>query len=225
MFSQVGIGTGAPASSALLELSTDSRGFLPPRLTTEQIKSIALPATGLMLYNLTTNKPCYFNATRWVYFDTSYVLPELGKFWGEGGGYVIWLDNSGLHGFIAAAADATSGAPYGCYGSNLPAAQGTAIGTGQPNTAFVSNVCGPGTAAKIADDFVSGGKSDWFLPSKDELNLIFLQRNSLPEISGSIYISSSQNNATTAWMQNLGDGTQVTISSTSLRYVRPMRAF
>lgn len=46
---------GYPDMSAILDLNTTYRGFLPPRLTTTQRNAISSPATGLMIYNTTTN--------------------------------------------------------------------------------------------------------------------------------------------------------------------------
>ena len=53
--SQVGIGTTTPDNSAILDVDSNSKGLLVPRLTTAQRNSIALPATGLLVFNTTTN--------------------------------------------------------------------------------------------------------------------------------------------------------------------------
>jgi len=65
-FSQVGIGTTAPNSSAALDVTSTNKGFLPPRMTTVQRDTIANPATGLQIYNTTTNTKDYFNGTAWI---------------------------------------------------------------------------------------------------------------------------------------------------------------
>jgi len=49
-----------PAPSAVLELYSESKGFLPPRLTTAQIDSIANPAVGLVVYDTDKNRLLYF---------------------------------------------------------------------------------------------------------------------------------------------------------------------
>jgi hypothetical protein len=64
----VGIGTAAPVSSAKLELSSTTQGFLPPRMSTTERLAIASPATGLMVYDTTLNQMAYFNGTLWVIF-------------------------------------------------------------------------------------------------------------------------------------------------------------
>ncbi|PIP62047.1 hypothetical protein COW99_00875, partial [Candidatus Roizmanbacteria bacterium CG22_combo_CG10-13_8_21_14_all_38_20] len=62
---QVGIGTGTPDASALVEISSTEAGFLAPRMTTAQRDAIASPASGLFLYNTTTNKYNVYNGTEW----------------------------------------------------------------------------------------------------------------------------------------------------------------
>ncbi len=65
-FSQIGIGTTTPNSSAALDVTSTTKGLLPPRMTTVQRDAIANPATGLQIYNTTTNTKDYFNGTAWV---------------------------------------------------------------------------------------------------------------------------------------------------------------
>jgi uncharacterized protein (TIGR02145 family) len=48
-FAQVGIGTTTPHTSALLDISSTTKGFLPPRMTTAQMNAITSPATGLLV--------------------------------------------------------------------------------------------------------------------------------------------------------------------------------
>jgi uncharacterized protein (TIGR02145 family) len=55
----VGIGTATPQSSALLDLSSTSSGFLPPRMTNSQMKAIVNPINGLTVYNTTLNCLAY----------------------------------------------------------------------------------------------------------------------------------------------------------------------
>ena len=58
-------------SSAVLNLVATNRGFLQPRMTTTQRDAIATPATGLSIYNTTTNTEDYYNGTTWVSLQTS----------------------------------------------------------------------------------------------------------------------------------------------------------
>ena len=56
----IGVGTSTPSASALMELSSTSRGFLPPRMTTTQRDLIVSPANGLVIFNTTTSVLNYY---------------------------------------------------------------------------------------------------------------------------------------------------------------------
>jgi hypothetical protein len=60
----VGIGTTANAA-ALLDVSSTTKGFLPPRMTGAQRDAISTPPAGLMVYNTTTNKLNFYNGSAW----------------------------------------------------------------------------------------------------------------------------------------------------------------
>lgn len=62
----VGIGTTSPNASALLDVSSTTRGFLPPRMTNAQMVAIATPAAGLVVYDTTNNKLNVYDGTNWV---------------------------------------------------------------------------------------------------------------------------------------------------------------
>ena len=53
-------------ASAVLEAVSTTKGFLPPRLTTTQKNAIASPAAGLMVYDTTLNRPCFYDGTNWI---------------------------------------------------------------------------------------------------------------------------------------------------------------
>ena len=84
-------------------------------------------------------------------------------------------------------------------------------------------------AGKYCLEFRGGGFDDWYLPSKDELNLAWANRNanglsSLLEFRGSEYYwSSTQNSANLAWRQRFSTGNQSTSSKTNSYRVRPVR--
>ena len=61
-----GIGTTTDETSAILNVSSTTKGFLPPRMTNAQMLAIATPASGLMVYDTTNNKLNYYNGTTWV---------------------------------------------------------------------------------------------------------------------------------------------------------------
>jgi hypothetical protein len=63
---RVGIGTASPAITALLDVSSTTKGFLPPRMTSTQRDAITSPALGLTIYNTTNNVLELHNGTGWV---------------------------------------------------------------------------------------------------------------------------------------------------------------
>jgi hypothetical protein len=64
---QVGISTTSitPDASSILELRSNNSGFLPPRMTRTERDAISSPATGLIIYNTTTNRLNYYNGNEW----------------------------------------------------------------------------------------------------------------------------------------------------------------
>ena len=142
------------------------------------------------------------------------------------GGIIFWLNGSG-GGLIAAPAD-DANVQWGCYGSALHA-DDTAIGTGTTNTNTILNAC---TTADIAAD-VCGDKSlsgytDWFLPSKDELNQMYLNKTAIGGFASALYHSSSEYSVSHHWQQHFGSGAQTktgyTRSATNIR-LRAIRDF
>ena len=62
----IGVGIAAPNASALIDMTSTTKGFLPPRMTTAQRSAIAAPATGLIVFNTTLGEPEYFDGTAWT---------------------------------------------------------------------------------------------------------------------------------------------------------------
>ena len=60
-----GVGTTTPVASAALDVTSTTKGFLPPRMTTGQRDAIASPASGLMVYNTDINDVNYYNGSNW----------------------------------------------------------------------------------------------------------------------------------------------------------------
>lgn len=73
----VGIGTTTPAASAQLDVSSTTKGLLPPRMTTAQRDLITTPAAGLVIFNTTTNGLEFRTSTAWVSLTTSSVTPAV----------------------------------------------------------------------------------------------------------------------------------------------------
>jgi hypothetical protein len=154
------------------------------------------------------------------------------------GGIVFYLDGNG-GGLIAAPTDQSTGAEWGCYGANISGADGTAIGTGAQNTIDIVNAnCSPYTpgnsiAANICANLTLGGYSDWFLPSKDELNLMYqnigqgnvLGLGNVGGFADNWYWSSTEYDNNLAWKQGFDYGGQDIDVKNDTDDVRPVRAF
>ena len=142
-----------------------------------------------------------------------------------GGGIIFYIDGTGQHGLISATSDQGTSTEWGCSGT-LIGGTGTAIGTGQANTTAIVNGCStPGIAARICDDLVLNGYSDWFLPSKDELNQMYIQKTVIGGFANEYYWSSSEYNAVYAWNQRFSDGYQGETNKLAPDYIRAVRAF
>ena len=53
-------------ASAILEVTSTDKGFLPPRMTTTEMNAIGTPASGLMVFDRTTSQWMGYNGTSWV---------------------------------------------------------------------------------------------------------------------------------------------------------------
>ena len=62
----VGIGTQSPHASAILDVSSTTKGFLAPRTTTVQRSAIASPAKGLLVYDTDLNSLYHYNGSAWA---------------------------------------------------------------------------------------------------------------------------------------------------------------
>jgi hypothetical protein len=150
------------------------------------------------------------------------------------GGVIFYLNGNG-GGLIASPSDQST-VVWGCSGT-LVGADGTAIGTGAQNTIDIELGCTTsGTAADICVNLTIGGYSDWFLPSKDELNEMYLnigQGNALGlgNIGGfanGVYWSSTEYNLNDAWVQYFDNGGQFQLiknNYSTSNYLRAVRAF
>lgn len=107
-------------------------------------------------------------------------------------------------------------------------ASGTAVGTGYKNTqAMLAQNSTAGYAGTVSRAYRGPNNlSDWYLPSKDELNALFAQRATVGGFSPVFYSTSTEFSGTVAWMQAFTTGAQtVAINKANFPYVRPIRAF
>ena len=145
-----------------------------------------------------------------------------------------------VHGLIAAPEDQTTNAEaewgiagmaeWGCYETKVSGADGTEIGTGAQNTLDILTGCSEDIiAAKLCADYeitIDGiTYDDWFLPSKMELNLLYIKKETVGDFAESWYYSSSQDNNISAWYHNFIDGIQGKVLKNIKRSVRAIRSF
>jgi len=152
------------------------------------------------------------------------------------GGKVAYILQSGdtgydphlIKGIIVATSDQSTGIQWYNGSSTTTGATGTAIGTGLSNTdAIIASQGATSTnyAAGLARAYGGGGYSDWFLPSKDELNQLYINRVAIGGFTNNYYWSSTEATQFYSWRQNLNDGTQDTLGKSGAYYVRAVRTF
>jgi hypothetical protein len=152
------------------------------------------------------------------------------------GGRVAYIFQSGdpgyiegeTHGLIAATTDQSTAATW-WNGSNITTgATGTALGTGNANTNSIVAAQGTGNyAAKLCYDLVLGGYVDWYLPSKDELNKLYLNRTSIGGFTtyDANYWSSTEVNSNDSYGQYFTGGPQYFFNKINTLSVRAVRSF
>ncbi len=152
---------------------------------------------------------------------------------GPGGGLVFYDkgDDGGGWRYLEAAPASTEWerAEWGLGGVAVSGAGGIVTGTGVQNTAALVASQGPGDvyAAQLCDDLTCGGFSDWFLPSKDELDLMYknLASQGLGDFQAGYYWSSTESDADYAWSRSFsGEKPSVYLKGAPYR-VRAIRAF
>jgi hypothetical protein len=152
----------------------------------------------------------------------SYAIGDLGP----AGGIVFYVYAGGLHGLEAAPQDQSAGAQWGCNGTAISGADGAAVGTGAQNTADILAGCSEsGIAARIAHDYSLNGYIDWFLPSTNELDLLFQQRAVVGGFADYYYWSSTEYDNSSALTQYFLNGIRGNAVKNSTLRVRVVRAF
>ena len=126
------------------------------------------------------------------------------------GGLIFYLNTNDGTGMVAAPADQGNSIEWGCLGTEILGADGEALGTGNANTQAIINGCSKALiAARVCSDLFLNHKDDWFLPSKDELNRLWvvLYSNGDSSFQAGFYWSSSEITAHTAWALRHPQGT------------------
>ena len=233
-----------PALTSLSSLNTV--GTITTGVWSATTLDIAHGGTGLTTAGLTGQALTTSAAgtLTWTNISTSGV-----HFIGEsyGGGIVFYVYDNGKHGLIAATSDQILNTRWygGSYTNTRARADG--VGAGLKNTSIIISVQsgtysptydGASFAAAVCNEYtvtIDGVTyGDWYLPSKHELNLLFLQRaivGNFPNISGSYWSSTEYfrsdlvGSFQLAWYQNFVTGAQAYLNKKNTWSVRAIRAF
>ena len=146
------------------------------------------------------------------------------------GGIIAYINgggSTGTSGLVATVSDISTGTTWGCIGTALSGADGTAIGTGNQNTIDIMVGCATaGIAARICGDLTQSGYSDWYLPSKDELNALYTNKAYIGGFADYAYWSSSEYHiASAAYYTDFTNGYSDALPKNSPIYVRAVRSF
>ena len=148
------------------------------------------------------------------------------------GGIIFFLDGSGCHGLVAKATNepvtyqwsSTNFSTYAIASGIYGGAQNT-----KKSIAKAGVVASTYPAASVCDNLTSGGYTDWYLPSKDELDMMYvnLHMQGLGGFASNGYgiWSSTEFDSGSAWVLSFGNGIQVDDYKNGFYYVRAVRAF
>ncbi|MCX6268349.1 MAG: hypothetical protein NTW16_13475 [Bacteroidetes bacterium] len=204
----IGSAGGSPVTARGVCWSTS------PNPTTADSKTIDGSGTGIFTSNLTD-----LTAST-LYYVRAYATNNNGTFYGAqvsfttffwaigqnvNGGIVFYIDptypSNNVFGLKAAPSDLSTTATWGCwvaelpnFGTTLAGGTGTSIGDGSSNTSTINTMCNnPGTAAQLCSELTVNGEGGWYLPSRDELDLMLQQANLIGGFStNDLYWSSSE---------------------------------
>jgi len=150
---------------------------------------------------------------------------HIGKYFA--GGIIYYIDGTGRHGLIVSANDLPEKMPFGCPDREVFA---NSLSDGTVNTILINKYCGTETAADRCSRYDAEGYKDWYLPSIDELALLF--KSQLPPglFTGDIYWSSTEcrdcRRKFVSWVLDFKNaGERVTMYKEKKAHVRAIRKF
>jgi hypothetical protein len=147
-----------------------------------------------------------------------------------GGGVIFWIDASGQHGLIAATINQSTSILWcnGTYTTTGATLNAVYAGMSNANKIIANQGAGSYAAQVCADYSVTVNNEyydDWYLPSKYELNLLYLQKTAVGGFASAIYWSSCEYDNYSASAQYFVNGAQYSMDKIEAAYVRAVRAF
>ena len=178
----------------------------------------------------------------WEDRGTPYIIGDFAL-----GGIVFWVDETGQHGLLCAKQDQSAGVRWYANSFGNTRAYGDGPLAGEMNTTIIISVQvaigddGSTYAARICNELqiTEGGKTygNWYLPSKEELNLIYQNKTTIAATAvangGSgfagggtdAYWCSTEESSPNAWAQSFANGAQAVDLKSHTNHVRAIRAF
>jgi hypothetical protein len=164
--------------------------------------------------------------------------PDSGKIYkpgdsGPAGGIVFYDKGVFSHGWRyleAAPTETEFTASWGLNGKEINGTV-TAIGGGKRNTQIINEQLRQtgetGKAAQLCEAINFDGVTGWYLPSKDELDLLYknLKVKGIGGFTNNRYASSSNDGRNIIWVQSFNNGRQYSLEKNTSYSVRAIRAF
>ena len=149
------------------------------------------------------------------------------------GGLIFYIDESGEHGLVTDTMDTSNSMRWYAGLNGASQALGDGPYAGEMNTSIaissmhILGLDGNDYAALICSKLQSGGFGDWYLPSKEELNLMYnnLHVMNLGRFADDFYWTSTEHNPGLVWTQNFTTGSQHQSMKSLPHRVRAIRAF
>ena len=216
------VGEGTPVSGSLYGINWT---------TGQKYMQVEMDATGGSNYlNMGIEK--WVSVPYALYADSAkkggYPKHYIGEYYG--GGIVFYVTNNGQHGLIADSLDLQTGINSEQWAINDTTTFNAHLagnGGGSLNTERIIVKQGAGNyAAQLCANYTGGGYGDWFLPSGNELGLLYNQQQVIGGFSASSsYWSSTETGATTAASVNFTTGVNSNAPKSTANNVRAIRTF
>ena len=196
--------------------------FQLPVLSESERDSKGVKTAGMVIFNSTSNKPQFYDGCIWINFTNERYIGEY-----YGGGIVFYIDETGKHGLIAAPTDQGEAIIWGDFKYPVESYE-MQMGIGKYNTKKIVSFSNEvDNAATICYKLSLNGYKDWYLPSKDEIYVMYhnLKAVGIGKFSDGLYWTSSETDFMNAWVYNFVIGSETEQGITKKAHVRAIRSF